>query len=165
MQSTNPFQVAQVIAFDAFRYSVQRGVPPAFVYSSHILRAYIANRHSFLWYNSSQTLIGTHLANMGIQKHLWHDQDTDRSSLAKAVLAEYFCMTLFLFFAIGTISSNCHAGDIVAASGAGSKTLTSSEPPQLLTSQTPCQCTVPSLSIGWGCQGSKHWQMAPILYS
>ena len=56
-------------------------------------------------------------------------------TLAKAVLAEYFCMTLFLFFTIGTISSNCHAGDIAAASGT-SKTLTSSEhlnrtPPKL----------------------------------
>ena len=63
---------------------------------------------------------------MGIRDHLVHGTDSDKRTLAKAVLAEYFCMTLFLFFTIGTISSNCHAGDIAAASGT-SNTLTSSE--------------------------------------
>ena len=62
-----------------------------------------------------------------LREYLCDVADIDRKTLAKAVLAEYFCMTLFLFFTIGTISSNCHAGDIVAASGAQSKTLQSSE--------------------------------------
>lgn len=61
-----------------------------------------------------------------LREYLYDEGDLDKRTLLKAVLAEYFCMTLFLFFAIGTISSNCHAGDIAAASGQ-EKSLQSSE--------------------------------------
>ena len=60
-----------------------------------------------------------------MQKYIF--DEADKSTLFKAVLTEYFCMTLFLFFTIGTISSNCHAGDVASASGASSKALEGSK--------------------------------------
>ncbi|BDA48738.1 Aquaporin PIP2-4 [Coccomyxa sp. Obi] len=45
-------------------------------------------------------------------------EDRSWGTLAKAVLAEYASTTIFLFIAIGTISSNCHTADNVAHSGA-----------------------------------------------
>ena len=76
-----------------------------------------------------------------LREYLCDGADTDKATLLKAVLAEYLCMTLFLFFTIGTISSNCHAGDVAAASGS-EKALVGSEHP--LINRTPLPCIGPS---------------------
>ena len=59
--------------------------------------------------------------------------DADRAdrgaTLAKAVVAEYLAVTLFMFWAIGTISSNCHSTDVFKLSGAPNKSLIGSEQP------------------------------------
>lgn len=46
------------------------------------------------------------------------DQDRSWTTLAKAVVAEYAVTTMFLFFTIGTVSSNCHTLDNASRSGA-----------------------------------------------
>lgn len=57
---------------------------------------------------------------MGI---FYDDTDRDLVTLGKAVVAEYLSVTLFLFFTIGTISSNCHSTDLFKLSSAPDKSL------------------------------------------
>ena len=53
--------------------------------------------------------------------------DRDIVTLLKALCAEYFCMTCFLFFTIGTISSQCHTADLSKEAGAPDRSLTDRE--------------------------------------
>jgi hypothetical protein len=62
-----------------------------------------------------------------LSSFIYDTADEDHLTLLKAVLAEFLCMTLFLFFTIGTISSTCHTADNLPLSGAADKSLVGGE--------------------------------------
>ncbi|CAL8463398.1 g2932 [Coccomyxa elongata] len=58
------------------------------------------------------------MAPVKYQEILIDEQDKSWGTLIKAVVAEYAVTTLFLFFTIGTVSSNCHTADNASHAGA-----------------------------------------------
>ncbi|CAL8463399.1 g2933 [Coccomyxa elongata] len=58
------------------------------------------------------------MVSINVVEILIDKEDRSWGTLAKAVIAEYATTTIFIFLAIGTISSNCHTADNAAHSGA-----------------------------------------------